>query len=366
MDSKRGLSKSHLEAPAAKRLRENIHREPHPQPLAQRLYEAFGVAEALKCPGPLLEKPFAGRATTRLTSQGREHFNKAVNEMSEGTPVDGTPCNWDWTQCVESIAMSFPGHSEANLRVPFTEFLKRHTSSPKTFDDLLTVFVWSLKWIALGCFPPCRHDGEPFRADEQHRAKTAGGVLKVKGVLVELRGDWACMKEIFRLPGWRGAPDTSCCFRCSATIQTMKIVGLDAPWRAERRSYWQLLEMWRQQAILPSPIIGAPWFSSSVFQLDWLHVMDIGVTLDFLANAFLVLLRHYPQSTMRERTHALFRSIQEYYTSEKIDSILETLTPKMLQQHGSQPPKLRARGAVARGHHLRPRRDGCSLPRRRA
>lgn len=295
-------------------------------------------------------------STTRLTSQAREHFNKAVREMSEGTPVvplglwlDGTPCNWDRTQSVETMAMSFPGHTEANLRVPFTAVMKRHVVSPRTFDDLLTVFAWSLKWLALGYFPPCRHEGEPFRADEQYRAKTAGGPLRVKGVLVELRGDWACMKEVFRLPGWHGAAGAACCFRCTATLQTMKIVGLDAPWRAERRSHWQLLDMWRQQGIQPSPIIGAPWFSSAVFQLDWLHVMDIGVTLDFLANAFLVLLRRYPQPTLRERTQAMFRSIQEYYKREKIDSRLETLTPNMLQQKATQPPKLRARGAVARG-----------------
>ena len=71
-------------------------------------------------------------STARLSSQAREHLNKAVREMGEGTPVvplglwlDGTPCNWDRTESVETMAMSFPGHTDANLRVPFAAVMKR-------------------------------------------------------------------------------------------------------------------------------------------------------------------------------------------------------------------------------------------------
>ncbi len=125
------------------------------------------------------------------------------------------------TQTVETMAMSFPGHTgEPNLRVPFAVVMKRHVVSPNTFDDLLAAFAWSMKWLALGCFPSCRHDGTPFRADEKHRTNLAGQDLHARSVLVELRGDWACMKEIFRLPGWQGAASTPCCWRCRATHET--------------------------------------------------------------------------------------------------------------------------------------------------
>ncbi len=63
---------------------------------------------------------------------------------------------------------------------------------------------------------------------------------------------------------------------------TRKCVGLDAPWRRERRSHWELLEMWRRQGAQPSPLMAAPGFSSDVFQLDWLHVVDIGVACDLI------------------------------------------------------------------------------------
>lgn len=198
--------------------------------------------------------------------------------------------------------MSFPGHAgEPNLRVPFAVVMKRHVSSPTTFDDLLAAFAWSMKWLALGHFPPCRHDGLPFRGDEQQRAKLAGQSLDIRSVLVELRGDWALMKDVFRLPGWQGRANSSCCWRCSATHETRKIVGLEAPWRGERTSHWQLLHKWRQDGIQPSPIMAVPFFTSSIFQLDWLHVMDIGVACDFFGNCFVLLLRRYAQPTVRER-----------------------------------------------------------------
>jgi hypothetical protein len=57
----------------------------------------------------------------------------------------------------------------------------------------------------------------------------------------------------------------------------------------------------RQSGVQTSPILEVPFFSSDVFQLDWLHVMDIGVTCDFLGNVLLLLLGHFPQPTQRER-----------------------------------------------------------------
>ena len=117
--------------------------------------------------------------------------------------------------------MPFPGHAgEPNLRAPFAVVMKRRVVSPSTFDDLLAAFAWSMKWLALGCFPPCRHDGSPFRTDEKHRSDLAGQDLKVRSVLVEVRGDWARVKQIFRLPGWHGAAGSPCCFRCTATHET--------------------------------------------------------------------------------------------------------------------------------------------------
>jgi hypothetical protein len=38
-----------------------------------------------------------------------------------------------------------------------------------------------------------------------------------------------------------------------------------------------------------------------LFEIDWLHVMDLGVTCDFLGNCFSLFLQHYPQPTTKGR-----------------------------------------------------------------
>ncbi len=45
----------------------------------------------------------------------------------------------------------------------------------------------------------------------------------------------------------------------------------------------------------------------------------------------------------------LYRRIRAYYTRTRADSRLQTLTKNMIQKAPNQPPKLRARGAEARG-----------------
>ena len=61
----------------------------------------------------------------------------------------------------------------------------------------------------------------------------------------------------------------------------MRFCGTDAPWRQERRDLWDMRLRWREQGLQPSPVMGSPFFQTRVFQIDWLHCMDIGVACDF-------------------------------------------------------------------------------------
>lgn len=156
------------------------------------------------------------------------------------------------------------------------------------------------------------------------------------------------MKEIFRLPGWQGSATSRCCWRCTATQTTRKDCSLTAHWRNERLTHFELLNQWRLAEVTPSPIVGAPFFSTKLFQLDWLHVMDLGVTCDFLGNLFLMLLAYCDGGSRKEKVKTLYRRIRQYYVTERIGSRLDTLTEKMLLKRGGH-AKLRARGAEARG-----------------
>jgi hypothetical protein len=298
---------------------------------------------------------FASRAA--LIESARDHLVAAEQNLGPGAPIvsiglwiDGTPCNWDRSEGVESFVVSCPGVSgqSSSVRIPFAVMMQKHCVAEATFDDLLTIFVWSLKWLALGTYPTARHDGHPWSPTDRRRQKLAGTALPVRGLLVEIRGDWKCMKEVFRLPGWQGSASSKCCWKCSADHTTRKDCSATAPWRTERLSHWDMLARWREQGVKPCTIIGAPFFDMRIFQLDWLHVMDLGVSCEFMGNVFTLLLKHYPGPNQKARAQELYKAMVEYYTRTGTDSRLDTLTLTMLQKTGA-PPKLRARGAEARG-----------------
>lgn len=298
---------------------------------------------------------FASREN--LSPSGRAHLEKSGASMGlDGGPIvsiglwlDGTPCNWDRSESVQTFAYSFPGVARASaaLRLPFAVMLDKHCVVHNTFDDLLAIFVWSLKCLAIGVYPTVRHDGHPFDAvAEKHRAAKGGTPLSVRGLLTEIRGDWKCMKEVFRLPGWQEA--RSCCWKCTANHETRRNCTSEAPWRAERLSHWDMLTRWRRDGVNPCSIVCAPFFDMSLFQMDWLHVMDLGVSCDFLGNLFCLLLPHKHGASRSEKIKNLYRDMVEYYSTYQPDGRLDNLTENMLGKRG-QPPKLRARGAEAKG-----------------
>lgn len=298
---------------------------------------------------------FASREN--LTECARAHLLATEQTLGPGPPIvsvglwiDGTPCNWDRSEGVESFVVSFPGVSgpKSVVRIPFTVMMQKHCVAETTFDDLLTIFVWSLKCLALGTYPTARHDGQPWCPSDRVRKGFAGQALPVRGILVEIRGDWKCMKEVFRLPGWQGNANSKCCWKCSADHTTRKDCSASAPWRAQRLTHWDMLARWRAAGVTPCTIIGAPFFNMQIFQLDWLHVMDLGVSLEFMGNCFVLLLKHHVGATKKARVQELYRAMVEYYQRTGTDSRLDNLTEKMLQKSGA-PPKLRARGAECRG-----------------
>ena len=147
-----------------------------------------------------------------LTATARSHIATAESQLPGGPPIvplalwlDGTPCNWDRNESVDSVAFSLPGVSQQhqNVRLAYSAVLKTHCVTQATVDDFLNVFVWSLRCLAMGAWPTKRHDDLAWRPDDRVRRGCAGQGLAVRALLVETRGDWAGMTEIFRLPGWQ-------------------------------------------------------------------------------------------------------------------------------------------------------------------
>ena len=259
-----------------------------------------------------------------------------------------SPCNWDRTKSLEALVLSFPGIGDSlqAARIPLFGILKHDTVKHETYHDVMSILAWSLRCLAEGRFPGKRHDGSPFGSTDWTRQKKASEHTLTKGALVELRGDWAFYKQVFKFPQFNER--AGCCWRCNITPGRLHEVGPDAPWRAAPLSHWQLLQRWASKGVAPSPLFSAPGVRSDTMVLDWLHIADLGVTCDFAGNLFAMTVRKYSAPTAEERCKQLYQDIDQYYQRESTTSRLDMLTPTMIQAAASTPPKLRAKAAEAR------------------
>ena len=262
---------------------------------------------------------------------------------------DGAPCNWDRTESIEIFSANLPGESGEfkKLRFLLTGISKKQVVSTSTFHDMMQVVAWSFQHLALGVYPRERHDGTPWAPTDTKRRRLAGKDMRVRGALVEVRGDWKFMKECFGFPGWN--TEQGICWQCTCTPATLRQVGADAAWRTERLAHWDVIQKIRSNGVPASPLFTAPWVKAAIFRPDWLHAVDLGVAADFVGNVFwhLVKNRLLHGNTDKERCRTLWLQVQEFYNQNDVTDRLQNLTLTMVCQQGGT-PKLRCSAAQCR------------------
>ena len=148
---------------------------------------------------------------------------------------DGAPCNWDRSESLDVFTMSLPGvnpnDKAAKIRLPLCAVNRKFIVTHHTFDDILEIVAWSLQMCALGKYPEQRHDDSPWIKSDRSRAALSGKMLGFRAVLTEVRGDWKFFKEAFRFQAWNET--AGCCYKCRATLVTIRDVGPNAPWRTQ-------------------------------------------------------------------------------------------------------------------------------------
>lgn len=366
------------------------------------------VAYALRRHGHLeaLLKKSGMCAVTQEHMQRAEEELATPNLLGVGVWGDSMPCNWDRSKSVFAFTMNLPGLEGvwSKMRIPLFAMGKEFMVKRSTIDDVCSVLCWSFVALAAGAFPCGRHDMRPWLSSDAWRKKHSGTALQIQGVLAEVRGDWAYMKEAFGLP--QHNESEGCCWRCTVTPsgdgspmvcghqllsaraptlrrasvqparegsdgdmgspgcgwsagtakrngchQThspgIRDVGEAAPWRHERLDHWTCLRRIRARLGDVSPLFGCPALRTSAFLLDWLHVVDLGVAADVLGNIFKMLLPKYTGTTDGERCEGLFLEMQAYYRETKVDSQFDNLHPRMFAVP-NKPPKLRGKAAEVR------------------
>eukprot|EP00434_Breviolum_minutum_P044047 symbB.v1.2.039298.t1/scaffold6469.1/size17866/1 len=117
--------------------------------------------------------------------------------------------------------------------------------------------------------------------------------------------------------------------------------------RMARLTHWQFLERQLDLKRPISTIYSVPLFQTSNFKLDWLHVVDLGVTPDCLGNCFHFLLPRLGKNASEQLAHLLLL-IKQYYIEHDIKDGINNLTAGMVRASPSVSPKLKVKGAEAR------------------
>jgi hypothetical protein len=101
-----------------------------------------------------------------------------------------------------------------------------------TFYPIMLWLHYCFSTLAEGVYPRTRHDNKEWSKQDSHRASLAGQPLSCRGILLEVRGDWAEFCERLGFPTWQSVVRPCiCCNAHPETLYQVQGVSLvDSPW----------------------------------------------------------------------------------------------------------------------------------------
>ena len=157
-----------------------------------------------------------------------EHLDRHVTTLGiprevlgVGLWIDGVTTKWDRSRSTDMITFSCPALDGEwhNLRIPLMAVDHGWVMKGSTFNDLLQLVAWSLRFCAMGIFPIARHDGSVWLPSDVWRRKRASKPCQITG-------KWKFYKDVFRLP--QQNESAGCCFKCCATPHSLMATGASA------------------------------------------------------------------------------------------------------------------------------------------
>ena len=252
-----------------------------------------------------------------MSTDTKAHVDMCSAKLSKpvlglGLWTDGVPCNWDRSQSLECFSLFFPGWTGdfSKLRIPLLVIQKRFVVQQSTFDDVCAALKYSFDALATGVFPSQRHTADPWLPTDSKWKSFAGRPIGIRGAISEIRGD--------------------------------------AKWRQERISHVDFLVRLHQLGLHPNPLFDAPFFSVSIFKIDWLHCMDLGCAADWIGNLFSYLLHKFPGQNLQDKCSSLFLRLQTLYSQNEVPGKYDNLTVKMFRQE-KKGFKMRGKASEVRG-----------------
>ena len=224
-----------------------------------------------------------------------------------------------------------------------------------TVNAMHSILVWSLDVLFGGKHPRKRHDETDFTMYDGKcgRKKNAGEDIGCFARMIEHRGDWMALKQIFGFKGW--SANSNMCWMCGADKGSTPYWDFSskALWRASRYSTLAFMKLMHKNGISSSVLFEAPGFMLDFIMVDVLHCLDLGVAQEALGNLFFYFItsKVCPGSNRSQQILHLWHKIQAYYKEACPPTRIGKLTEEMVKQK-SKKPRLRAKGSETR--HLVP------------
>lgn len=289
----------------------------------------------------LKPKPQDTEFVCHIQHTGRELGVDWTSALPLGLHGDGTPYGRQKKDSLEVFSMNFPCWTEQmKLRIPLCVVNKKHIEKDTTIRRVLEVLSWSFKCLALGKVIDFEGNG--------HTKNCPVGTVLPVCFIVQLRADWAFLKQVYGLPQFN--EKRGICHMCSADPGNWQQVGLDAPWRQQRLSAEMFHKKQLGHGANPCPIFTIPGVSVKLVHLDWLHCADAGVACDIAGNIFLSVLPFLDKSRPAA-IEKLWEELNAWYKSQQISEKIDKLRKEHFLQD-KKPPKLKCKAAACR--HLVP------------
>lgn len=293
--------------------------------------------------------------------------------LALGLHGDGVP--FTKTDSLEMLTFNFLALPKAD-RIPITGVSKKHLckcgcKGQCTWRDIFSVIKWSLMCLMTGVVLNFLPDGSPWPGDGLRELRP-GFKLLCHGLLEQVRGDWPFLRTMFNFPAWNSE---RICWKCKACRSEgpscYKEVQAEAMWRQQRQNHSHYIAETLSKQVVLNPLFDLPYFTVALVVLDWLHIVDLGVTQDMVGNFFYECISFLlPGSTQAERLKKLWKDLKEWYNESKPPSRLDNLTLEMIKGKDKLKPKLRSKAAEARylvpfasmySEKFRSRNDHCTV-----
>jgi len=221
-----------------------------------------------------------------------------------------------------------------------------------TMQELMDVVAWSMRCLAQGVSPAARHDGSAWTEHDQ-QARMASGLEIPPAALLQVRGDWEGLQQLFNL---RSVNSDLFCWMCDAT-KTTAGPSHYADFRAEAAhrntliDHIRYIEECARQRTQPSHLFKSPGLKLRHLTVDVMHSGDLGTFQDAIGSLLWIEITTKSwHRSKKDGLASLNRDLDLFYAAHQSDG-LSKLTPLALSQILSKNPgypNLKAKAAQTR------------------